>query len=154
MPKIQEVSEKTLAIKVVLRTLPFGGIMTYAELSRLVGFRVTGSTDYHYRSAVGSLIKEGVTIRAAEEKVSFRRLTMNEMAELKHRFDPMKSQAKKGAHEAKFALKSNDPRVQMKASIALAVLTPLTKLKPISNKDIPDDIPSVQRLNVADMVKV
>lgn len=154
MPKIQEVSEKTLAIKAVLRTLPFGGVMTYAELSRVVGFRVVGSTDYHYRSAVSSLIKEGVTIRAAEEKVSFRRWTMDEMSEGKPRIKSIRSQAKKTKYEATAALSSNDPRTQLKASLTLAMVTPLVAMKAISNKSLPENVPSVQRLNVADMVKV
>lgn len=154
MPKIQEISEKTIAIKVVLRTLSYGGVMTYAALSRQVGFRVSGSTDYHYRSAVGSLIKEGVTIRAAEEKVSFRRWTMDEMSECKPRVKSIRSQAKKAKYEATAALVSNDPRTQLKASITLAKMTPLTAMKAVSNKDIPTDVPKVQRLNVAEMVKV
>ncbi|MCB1116088.1 MAG: hypothetical protein KDK71_06420 [Chlamydiia bacterium] len=153
MPKIQEISEKTLAIKSVLRTLPYGGVMTYADLSRQVGFRVVGSTDYHYRSAVGSLIKEGVTIRAAEEKVSFRRWTLDEMSEGKPRVVAIRNQARKSRYEATAALRSNDPRTQLKASLTLARVTPLVTMRAVSNKDIPADIPKVEKLNVAEMAK-
>jgi hypothetical protein len=132
-------SERTCVIANVLRTLPFGGSMTYKALSESVGFPVVSTTS-HYRSAMKFVLREGVSIAAADPKISFRRRTTDEMAEGKHRFTSIRRTAKRGSFEAKEALKSNDLRTQGKASIAAAKYSMLSGMKPVSNRDVPSNL--------------
>lgn len=132
------ISEKTTAVAAVLRTLPLGGSMTFKSLSEAVGFRITSQTS-HYWGARRIVLREGISIAAGDSKVSFRRRTADEMAEGKHRFTAIRRTAKRGAYEAKEAMKSNDLRTQGKASIAAAKYHLLSGMKPISNRDVVDD---------------
>lgn len=131
-------SEKTEAVARVLRTLPLGGTMSYREVSRIVGFTITPQNS-HYVGARRVVLKEGISIAAADPKVSFRRRTADEMAEGKHRFKSMARTAKRGSYEAREALRSNDLRTQGKASIAAAKYALIVGMKPVSNRDVPDD---------------
>lgn len=112
--------------------------MTYSALSEQVGFQVTSQTP-GYRSAINIVLRDGVSIAAGEAKLSFRRRPDNEMAEGKHRFGTIRRTARKGSFEAREAMKSNDMRTQAKASIASAKYALIKGMKPVSNKDIPDD---------------
>lgn len=132
-------SEKTLAIVDVLRTLPLGGTMTYTALSKAVDFRVVNANS-HFRGAIRVVLKEGVSIAAAEPKISFRRRTADEMAEGKHRFGSIRRTAKRGSFEAREALRSNDLRTQGKASIAAAKYALISGMRPVSNKDVVSDL--------------
>lgn len=131
-------SDKTQAIARILRALPLGGSMTYADLSAQAGFTVTSQTP-SYRSAINIVLRDGVSIAAGEAKLSFRRRADNEMAEGKHRFNMIRRTAKRGSFEAREAMKSNDMRTQAKASIASAKYALIKGMKPVSNKDLPDD---------------
>lgn len=131
-------SEETLKILEVLKTLPLGGIMTYANLSYQVGFKVT-SGNHHYRSAVDKALKYGVSICYHEHNVSFRRRTHLELAEQRHRFNRVARQGKRAAFETREALKSNDKSVQAKASISAAKAAMLSGMKATTNRDIPGD---------------
>ncbi|MGJ4953132.1 hypothetical protein [Bradyrhizobium sp. HKCCYLS20291] len=112
--------------------------MTYAALSEAVGFPVNSQTS-GYRSAVNIVLRDGVSIMAGEAKRSFRRRADNEMAEGKHRFGTIRRTARKGSFEAREAMKSNDKRTQAKASIASAKYAMIRSIKPVSNRDVPDD---------------
>ena len=132
------VSERTLAVCNVLRTLPLGGTMTYSVLSKAVGFTVSSSNS-HYRGAMRIVLKEGISIAFADPKISFRRRTHDEMAEGKHRFKKVARQGKFGSYEAREALRSNDLRTQGKASVAAAKYSLISGMKPVSNRDVPND---------------
>lgn len=132
-------SEKTRAVADVLRTLPLGGSMTYKSLSEVVGFKIN-SQNAHYWGARRVVLREGVSIAAAEANISFRRRTADEMAEGKHRFTAIRRTAKRGSFEAREALKSNDLRTQGKASIAAAKYALISGMKPVSNRDVSNDL--------------
>lgn len=132
------ISERTVAICAVLRTLPLGGTMTYKELSKAVGFAVD-SCNSHYRGAMRIVLKDGISIAFADPKVSFRRRTHDEMAEGKHRFKKVAKQGKLGGYEVREALRSNNLRTQAKASIAAAKYSLISGMKPVSNRDVPSD---------------
>lgn len=137
LPSFQ-VSEETQKIVEVFKAIAFGGVMTYADLSEKVGFKVTNKNG-HFRSAIDKAIKLGVTIRSHEQNVSFRRLTQLEMAEGRHRFRRIANQGKRGRFECREALRSNDKAVQAKASVSAAKYTLASGMKPTSNRDVPSD---------------